>query len=423
MVANNDNKRQPSPDEDIARMRSDFKMGRFTSDFDGMDAMTIMKRVEYIRHRLYEDKCRLPQNAHRLVNDIMLETDREDFYPNVHIICEKMLASSESRFKSAQSAFASARSGNNVRPGKKAVRMRRAIDAKYETVVSKQLSEEKKKIDAQKKEMEKYIKMAPDSSYAAMIVNIIKQNEVGYQLLSQQLSLQATVEKYERYEKRGVLVEQEKKLCILAKEAQRAAELRLTNHKQSAYILQERDALLRFDNQTLMKQAHAALLNCDKDPSPFMAIPKEMTERILEHGLMECESKYYTALQAKRDLVGFHPFKKMALDRELRQIAREYNAGLALLSDTCENKLKHPPLTTLEEWKKQNSIPQEKMAESNEELVEEFPVERMEEEPEEKKTIQLDLGDKIHTHRVTAEPVFKKETIVEKKPPKSEKEL
>jgi hypothetical protein len=300
--------------------------------------------------------------------------------------------------------------------------MRRAIDAKYDSAVAKQLAEERKKIDAQKKAMEKYIKMAPQSSYAAMMVDILKQNEESYQLTSQYLSAQATVGKYEAYEKSGVLTEEEKKLCTLAKEMEQASQLKLTNHKQNSYLMQERDAFLRLDNKKLMMQAHKGLLNCAKDSLAFIEIPKEMTERLLEHGLMAKEKKYYEALQAKQDLKGFHPFKKMALNRELQKTAKEYNEGLALLPDTRENKLKHPPLTTLEEWKKQNSIPVEKMEYGDDEIACEIPVETfIEEKNDVSQVVQLDLSEKIHTRKIENEPVVKKEE--EKVIPEIEKEF
>ena len=135
--------------------------------------------------------------------------------------------------------------------------------------------------------------MAPQSSYAAMMVDILKQNEESYQLTSQYLSARATVGKYEAYEKSGVLTEEEKKLCTLAKEMEQASQLKLTNHKQNSYLIGERDAFLRFDNKKLMMQAHKGLLNCAKDSLAFIEIPREMTERLLEHGLMAKERKYY----------------------------------------------------------------------------------------------------------------------------------
>ncbi len=416
------NQKESMVDEDIARMRNDLKMGRFTLDFEGMESMTILQRTEFVRRGLYEERGKMPENAKRLVNDITLESDRMDFFPNVHLICEKMIASSDKRFEQAKSAFTSALNNSNVRPGKKAVSIRRTIDAKYDSAVVKQLAEERKKIDAQKKAMEKYIKMAPQSSYAAMMVDILKQNEESYQLTSQYLSAQATVGKYEAYEKSGVLTEEEKKLCTLAKEMGQASQLKLTNHKQNSYLMQERDAFLRLDNKKLMMQAHKGLLNCAKDSLAFIEIPKEMTERLLEHGLMAKEKKYYEALQAKQDLKGFHPFKKMALNRELQKTAKEYNEGLALLPDTRENKLKHPPLTTLEEWKKQNSIPAEKMEYGDDEIACEIPIETaIEEKNESPKTIQLDLSEKIHTRKLENEPVVKKEE--EKVIPDIQKEI
>ena len=57
-------------DEDIARMRNDLKMGRFTLDFEGMESMTILQRTEFVRRGLYEERGKLPENAKRLVNDI-----------------------------------------------------------------------------------------------------------------------------------------------------------------------------------------------------------------------------------------------------------------------------------------------------------------------------------------------------------------
>ena len=404
------NNQKAAVDEDVAKVKDALKMGRFTLDFEGMESMTILQRTEFIRHGLYEERGKLPENAKRLVNDITLESDRMDFFPNVHLICEKMIASADKRFEQAKSAFTSAYNNSNVRPGKKAVSIRRTINAKYDSAVVKQLAEERKKIDAQKKAMEKYIKMAPQSSYAAMMVDILKQNEESYQLASQYLSAQATVGKYEAYEKSGVLTEEEKKLCTLAKEMGQASQLKLTNHKQNSYLMQERDAFLRLDNKKLMMQAHKGLLNCAKDSLAFIEIPKEMTERLLEHGLMAKERKYYEALQAKQDLKGFHPFKKMALNRELQKTAKEYNEGLALLPDTQENKLKHPPLTTLEEWKKQNSIPVEKMEYGDDEIACEIPVETfIEEKNDVSQVVQLDLSEKIHTRKIENEPVVKKE--------------
>ena len=407
MNSTNDNKNQTTVDEDIARMRNDLKMGRFTLDFDGMESMTILQRTESVRSGLYVERGKLPGNEKRLLNEINSEADRIDFFPNVHLICEKMIASSDKRFEQAKSAFTTALNNSTVRPGKKAVSMRRAIDAKYDSAVAKQLAEERKKIDAQKRAMEKYIKMAPQSSYAAIMVDILKQNEEGYQLTSQYLSAQAAVEKYQRYEKRGVLAEEEKKLCVLAKEMEQAAQLKLTNHKQNSYLMQERDALLKFDNEKLKTQAHKGLLNCAKDSLGFIEIPKEMTERLLEHGLMAKEKKYYEALQAKQDLTGFHPFKKFALNRELQKTAKEYNEGLALLPDTRENKLKHPPLTTLEEWKK-NIMPVEKIQEDLD-----FPVEVIEEKSEVKQPVQLDLGKMIHANNEVTVPAFEKEKVTE----------
>ena len=418
MNSTNDNKNQTTVDEDIARMRNDLKMGRFTLDFEGMESMTILQRTEFVRRGLHEERGKMPENANRLVNDITLESDRMDFFPNVHLICEKMIASSDKRFEQAKSAFTSALNNSNVRPGKKAVSIRRTIDAKYDSAVAKQLAEERKKINAQKKAMEKYIKMAPQSSYAAMMVDILKQNEESYQLTSQYLSAQATVGKYEAYEKSGVLTEEEKKLCTLAKEMEQASQLKLTNHKQNSYLMQEHDALLRLDNKKLMMHSHRGLLNCAKDSLAFIEIPGEMTERLLEHGLMAKEQKYYEALQAKQDLKGFHPFKKMALNREIQKTAKEYNEGLALLSDTRENKLKHPPLTTLEEWKK-NIMPTEKIQEDLD-----FPVEVIEEKKGPKQT-QLDLGDRIHAPKEAAGPTFEKEKVTEiqKNTPELDKEI
>ena len=421
------NNQKAAVDEDVAKVKDSLRMGRFTLDFEGMDTMTILQRAEFVRHGFYEERGKLPENAKRLVNDITLESDRMDFFPNVHLICEKMIASSAKRFEQAKSAFTTAHNNSNVRLGKKAASIRRTIDAKYDSAMVKQLAEERKKIDAQKKAMEKYIKMAPQSSYAAMMLDILKQNEESYQLTSQYLSAQATVGKYEAYEKSGVLTEEEKKLCTLAKEMEQASQLKLINHKQNSYLMQERDAFLRLDNKKLVMQAHKGLLNCAKDSLAFIEIPKEMTERLLEHGLMAKEKKYYEALQAKQDLKGFHPFKKMVLDRELKRTAKEYNDGLALLSDTRENKLKHPPLTTLDEWKKQNSIPEEKIVDSNDGLIHEIPVEMpievIEERSEVTQPIQLDLSDKIHTAKQSPGVEREQAPEMQKNAPKLDKEL
>ena len=409
-------------DEDIAKLKNDMKLGRIALDFDGMDTMTILQRSEYVRHSLYSDRSRLPENAHRLVNETNMESDREDYFPNVHLLCEKMIASSEKRYEKAERAFSSAKSGIKVRPGKKALGVRGTIDAKLETAAAKELAAERKQIDTQKKEMEKFIKMAPDSSYAAMISDILRQNEKSYQLTSKYLSAKSNVERYEEYEKLGVMVEEEKKLCILAKENETAAKLCLDNHKQSCYVLQERDAILKFNNKTLMMQAHVGLLNCAKGTLAFIAVPREMTEKLLEQGLMRSENKYYDALQAKQNLTGFHPFKKMALNREIKNAAKEYNEGRALLTDTPENKLKYPPLTTLEEWKKQNSIPVGKMEYGDDEIACEIPVETfIEEKNDVSQVVQLNLSEKIHTRKIENETVVKKEE--EKIIPEIEKEF
>ena len=97
------------------------------------------------------------------------------------------------------------------------------------------------------------------------------------------------------------------------------------------------------------------------------------------------------------------------------------------MSDSKENKLKHPPLTTLEEWKRQNRVQAEKIVETDDDLFNqlpaEIPVDTIDEKPMTKQPIQLYLGDKIQTHKVTDDPVFKKETVVEKKSSRFEKEL
>lgn len=411
-----DNKKQSTVDGDIAKMQNNLKMGRFTLDFDGMESMTIAQRTEHVRRGLYEERGKLPQNAKRLLNDINMESDLEDFFPNVHFICAKMIEKSAERYEQARNTFNNAYRSSNVRPGKKAASIRRTIDSKYDSALVKQLEEERKKIDAQKKAVEKYIKMAPQSTYAAMMVDVLKQNEMSYQLTSGYLSAQVAALKYDTYEKRGVLAEEEKKLFSMAKEVEQAAELRLNNHKQNSYLMMERDAVVRLDNKKLMMQAHARFLHCAKDSLAFIEIPKEMTERLLERGLMEKEKNYYQALQAKEDLVGFHPFKKMALNREIKKMEKEYNEGLALLENTPENKLKHPPLTTLEEWKK-NLIPVEKIQDEFD-----IPEEVIEEKIEPKQT-QLDLGEMIHARKDAPVAAVEKEEQIQKNTPELGKEL
>ena len=163
-------------------------------------------------------------------------------------------------------------------------------------------------------------------------------------------------------------------------------------------------------------QAHARFLHCVKDSLAFIEIPKEMTERLLERGLMEKEKNYYQALQAKEDLVGFHPFKKMALNREIKKMKKEYNEGLALLENTPENKLKHPPRTTLEEWKK-NLIPVEKIQDEFD-----IPEEVIEEKIEPKQT-QLDLGEMIHARKDAPVVAVEKEEQIQKNTPELGKAL
>ena len=420
-----DHNKTAAVDDDIINAQNNLRMGRLALDFEGMDTMTILQRAEYVRHSLHEDWMKRPENANRLIGDVSMECDREEYLPNVHLICEKMITCAEKRYEKAAGALTSAQNNSPARPGKKAAGVRRSIDANMEADAARRLSEERRKINAQKKEMETYIKMAPDSSYAALIRDILRQNEKSYQLTSRYLSAMTAAGKYDRYEKLGVLIEEEKKLRTLAREKEQAAKLNLDNHKQSTYALLERDALLRLNNRELMRQAHAGLLNCAKTTLAFIAIPKEMTERLLEYGLTECEERYYQALQTKESLTGFHPFKKMALNREIKKAAKEYGEGLALLPDTAENRLKHPPLTTLEQWKKQNSIPEEKITESGGELIAEIPVEipvgEAVEAPEGKQPIQLDLGDKIHAPKTAGAPAAK--VGMEKEIPAIEKEI
>ena len=85
------NNQKAAVDEDVAKVKDSLRMGRFTLDFEGMDTMTILQRAEFVRHGFYEERGKLPENAKRLVNDITLESDRMDFFPNVHLICEKMI--------------------------------------------------------------------------------------------------------------------------------------------------------------------------------------------------------------------------------------------------------------------------------------------------------------------------------------------
>lgn len=402
-------------DEDVARVRRDLKMGRFTLDFEGMDTITVLKRAEFVRGGLCEERVKRPENATKLISEIDEEVNREDFLPNVHFICEKLTARAAVRYESAKSAYSSALADSNVRPGPKAASIRRAIDEKYDSATAKRLSDERKKIDAQKKQMEKYIRMAPESVYAAMIKDTLSKNEESYRLAQSYLEAHATVAKYEAYAKNGSLAEEEKKLCALAKEVEAAAQLRLTDHKQSVYILTERAAAFRVYNDKLMREAHSKAMSCEKGSLAFLAIPSEMTERLLDHALTEKENRYYDLLEAKEKLTGFHPFKKMALNREIKKTAKAYSAGLALLPDTSEDRKKHSPLTDLAARRAKTVIQAEKVEDITAELIDGIPNEIMVEEPieeavEVKQPVRLDLGDKIHKNKIEPEPVFEKET-------------
>ena len=295
------------------------------------------------------------------------------------------------------------------------------IDLQYAAETEKLLSGERKRIDAQKKAMEKYVRMAPDSPYTALISDILKKNGESYKLASEYLTAQATASKYEAYEKQGVLTEEEKKLCVLAKEVEQAARLRLTDHKESACLMMERDAVIRFDNKRLKVKAHETLLRCAEGSLAFIEIPKEATERALEHGLYESEKRYYRALREKKELTGFHPFKKMALSREIKKAAVEYNGGLSLLSDTPENKLRHPPLKPLEEWKAQNGTAAEKPADTVEVFVKEKPSGSVEEKADAVETVRLDLGERLHTQRAITDGTLGK--AKEKDARENEKEI
>lgn len=320
-------------DEEIAQMRESFQMGRFELDFDGMDTMTVMQRAEFVRRGLYAQRVALPENEGRLVNDLNAASDREDFYPNAHLICEKMIAASELRRDRAQSAFEAALREIRVNPGKKAMGIRRTVDEKHDAAVARKLAEERRRIDVQKKEMEKYLRLAPDSPYTAMARTLLMQNEENYRLTEQYLLVQATVAKYEAYEKSGVLVEEEKKLYALAKEAEQSSKLVLENHKQSAYLLQECDATMRLDNKQLTMQLHGKLLNCAKDPLGFIEIPAEMTKRILEAGVMERWDAYTRVVQEHKNLKGFHPARSISLQRELKQAEKAYEESISYVQE------------------------------------------------------------------------------------------
>ena len=136
----NSRKEQTTVDEEVARVRNTLRMGRLALDFDGMDTMTVLQRSEYVRHSLHQDKSRLPENANRPISDISAECDREEYFPAVHLMCEKMIASSEKRFEKAENALSSMQISTNIRPGKKAAGVRRTIDAQFEAGVASKLS-------------------------------------------------------------------------------------------------------------------------------------------------------------------------------------------------------------------------------------------------------------------------------------------
>ena len=420
-MSGSSDKKEKVINEDIARVRGDLKMGRFTLDFEGMDTVSVMQRAEFVRHGFWEESIKRPENEERMVSEVTDEADREDFLPYVHHICEKLQKRAGERLEKAHSAFERALKSIDARPGKKAAGIRRTIDAKCDATLSKALSDERKKIDIQKKAMARIVKIAPDSAYSHMISDILRQNEEAYAVASDLLTAQQTAIRYDTYEKRGVITEQEKKLLNLAREVEDAARLKLSDIKESGFLLMERDAVLRLKNSDLQSQAYAGLLNCAKDSLAFVAVPREVTARALEFGLWERERNYYDALKKKAVLTGFHPFKKLSLGMQIKRAEREYNEGLAFLPDAPESRLKHPPLTTLEEWEKKNSAPQEKIDDIGAEVIAEIPVELIEKETDAPRTVQLDLGEKIRAQRVSAEPAFEIER--EKEVPESEKEL
>ena len=412
----NDGKKEIGIDGDALGVRDDLIIGRFSLSFDGMESMTVMQRAEQIRHGLYEEAERLPQNKARPSDEVRAETDREVFLPNAYRICEKMIAVADERVRRAKVTFDTAVISSDVSPGRKAASIRKAINEKYDTEVAKRLSEERKRINTQKKEAVKYLKTVPSSLYAEVISDTLKRNGEGLRLTSQYLTAEANVLKYADYEKHGALTEEEKRLSLLAKELEKATRIRLNDHKQSAYLLLERDAALRLGNEALKKEAHARLLSCERDPFAFVELSRELTVQVADESVKGKEAKYYRLLQEKQNVSGFHPFKKILLKHKIRKTEREYSEGLSLLADASEGSVKYSTLTTLDEWKKRCDPSAEAIVDSEWKATCETEVEVKTEQAS-----SLDLSGKIRAERKTLENTLK--TVKEKDKGESEKEL
>ena len=392
-------------DSEISEMRKNLRKGRIVFDFDGMDRISIRKRAEEVQISLFLDRKKFSENKER-GDEAVEESNLEDFYPNVETLCDKMIESANARFERAVKAHTDACAAFKGNFDRKQARTRRLIDEKYEASVKKMLAGERKKIDAQKKEMEKIIKLSPNSPYSVQMKKILESNEECYALATQYIKAQAAAEKYGFYQRRGVLTEEDKKISLLAEEMEESARLRLTNAKEKTYLLLERDAVIQLRNENLVDQAKEQLKNCEKDTLAFLSIPNELKENALQQGLWNTEMKYYDKLIEKSKLTGFHPFKMMALNREIKNLKEAYNTGRALVAGG-DGKSKYPDLTTLENWQKSNGgIAKEKIV--NEPIVEEVA-----KEPKQPK--QLDLSAQMHPKKEMKEEIIQEEIFMQEK--------
>ena len=412
-ILNNQNE-EMTVDEEVARMRESFAQARF-GEYPGIAETRFNKRAALVRSACLKE---IEQTDKHLNGEQqIIKLDKDIFLPRLDEMYSAHEKAVQDRLDKANVQLAAAMKKNSVQPGRMAAGVRKSIDAKQDAEVKHLLSTEKQLIKDMEASIKRYIRNAPEgstvksSSYSKMFRQTIKDNEESLSLASQYLNARATRMKYEEYEKNGVITEGEKRICAIAKEIEDVAKLRLENFKDYVSFKQEKTILSEL-NSMGMQQDVLKLRRESEMQLAAIVVPREDPQLILTQRLDRSEEKYYDALRAKRDLVGFHPFKKMALNREIKKAEEEYNRSLARFNKDKEEQDKRPPLTTLEE------------KERIEKELYSFPVEEIIETPEEeldfskykieaKLPKQLDLGDMLHGQKRTPEPTVKKQDEIQ----------
>lgn len=403
---NNQNK-EMTVDEEIARMKENFRAARF-GNYEGIENTRFKKRVVTVRTAL----CKEIELENKDF-DAAKRNDKADsiFMPRLQEMYELHEKAVQERLDKAKREMAAELKKNNVELGRMAARVRKTIDVKLDAESKRVLAEEVKLVKSLEKNTKNYIKNAPEGStiklksYDNMYQENIKDNKKSLSLAEEYLKARATRQKYEEYEKNGVITEGEKRICAIAKEIEEAAKLRLENFKDYAYFKQEK-IISNSIMSAEMLQKQGKLLRESELQLAAIVMPREDREKILAQRLDRSEERYYNALREKRDLEGFHPFKKIALNIQISKAADEYNRALTRFNKDKEEKDKRPPLTTLAEKEKSDkelySFVLEKFIESDDEYV--MTEEPIEQPAHEKHTIQLDLSDALNKKKEAFAP-------------------